>query len=301
MTQQDKKNKTLLYVIILILLLVNVSLFYMWQSGKKEKNQLTQDKTLLETGIKERDKTIAAAEALLEQYRQDSADMAANNVKMSDEMARKSSEIARLTYLLKKEKYASQDMIDALQGKLDNLNAELVALREENQRLRDNNDSLLSVNQNLYGENTKLALEGRKLKNLAARLSTADIKVEPIKKQFLTGKETTTVKASRVKGFKINFSIAENNVAEPGDREVFIKVTGPEGTTIMSEGQGGIVELSDGKSAKFSYKTKVVFENTVLETPEIKWEPNKKLTPGTYNIQLYTEGYLMGSASITLR
>ena len=301
MSQQDKKNKTLLYIIILILFIVNIGLFYMWQMGKKDRNVLSQEKTTLQNTVKEKDATIAAAEALLAQYREDSAAMAANNVQMSDEMARKSSEIARLTYLLKKEKYASQDMIDALNSKLEDLNSQLVALKEENARLRDNNDSLLSVNQGLYGENTKLSLEGKRLKNLAARLSTSEIKVEPIKKQFLTGKETTTIKASRVKGFKINFSVAENNIAEPGDRDVFIKVTGPEGITLTNEGQGGIVELADGKSAKYSYKTKIIFENNTLESPDITWEPNKKLTPGKYVIQLYTEGYLMGSAGINLR
>ncbi len=301
MSQQDKKNKTLLYIIILILFMVNIGLFYMWQNGKKDRNALSAEKTTLENTVKQKNSVIAAAESLLEEYRKDSIEMAQNNMAMSDAMARKSSEIARLTYLLKKEKYASQDMIDALKVKMDSLNSELIALKEENARLRDNNDSLLSVNQNLYGENTKLSLEGRRLKNLAARLTTSEIKVEPIKKQFLTGKETTTVKASRVKGFKINFSIAENKLAEPGDREVFIKVTGPEGITLANEGQGGIVELADGKSAKYSYKTSIVFENNTTESPDIKWEPSKKLSPGKYVIQLFTEGYLMGSAAINLR
>jgi hypothetical protein len=273
----------------------------MWQTGKKDRGVSIEEKTALQNTVKDRDATIAAAEALLEQYHQDSAEMAANNIKISDEMARKSSEIARLTYLLKKEKYASQDMIDALNGKLSDLNKQLLALKEENVRLRDNNDSLLSVNQGLYGENTKLSLEGTRLKNLAARLSASEIKVEPIKNQFLTGKETTTVKASRVKGFKINFSVAENKIAEPGDRDVFVKVTGPEGLTLNNEGQGGVVELADGKSAKYSYKTKIIFENNTLESPDIVWQPNKKLTPGKYVVQLFTEGYLMGSAGITLR
>lgn len=301
MTTQDKKNKTLLYIIILILFFVNIGLFYMWQTGKKDRVVLLEDKTALQNTVRDRNATIAAAEALLEQYQQDSAEMAANNIKMSDEMARKSSEIARLTYLLKKEKYASQDMIDALNGKLSDLNNQLLALKEENMRLRDNNDSLLSVNQDLYGENTKLSVEGTRLKNLAARLSASEIKVEPIRTQFLTGKETTTVKASRVKGFKINFSVAENNIAEPGDRDVYVKVTGPEGLTLNNEGQGGVVALADGKSAKYSYKTNIIFENNTLESPDIVWEPNKKLTPGKYVVQLFTEGYLMGSAGITLR
>jgi hypothetical protein len=301
MNHQNKQNKSILYVIILLLLLINVGLFYLWQNGKKNQNVMTATNQQLEILVKEKNETIAAAELLLEKYRQDSIDMTKNQFKVSDELARKSSEIARLTYLLKKTQYASQDAIQLLQNKMSELNAELVALRDENQRLKQNNDSLLSVNQNLYGENTKLSLEGKKLKNLAARLTTADIKVETIKKQFLTGKETTTVKAGRVKGFKISYAIAENNIAEPGEREVFIKVTGPEGTTLMNEGQGGLVELADGKSAKYSYKSKIVFENATINSPEIRWEPSKKLTPGNYNIQLFTEGYLMGSASITLR
>ena len=47
MSQQDKKNKTLLYIIILILFIVNIGLFYMWQMGKKDRNVLSQEKTSL--------------------------------------------------------------------------------------------------------------------------------------------------------------------------------------------------------------------------------------------------------------
>ena len=65
--------------------------------------------------------------------------------------------------------------------------------------------------------------------------------------------------------------------------------------------KGGVVDLAEGKSTKFSYATEVVFENETKEVAGMVWSPSKKLTPGKYTVQLFTEGYLMGSSALTLR
>jgi len=301
MSPANRQNRTLLYLLIIILLIFNLGLFYLWQKGKEERELANKQNTELEAELQRKANAIAAAESLLAQYQQDSATMAENNQQMSDELAKKKSEIARLTYLLKKEKYANKQTVSELEDKLSDLTNKLAILEEENARLKEYSDSLQNENKTLYGENTQLALEGKKLKNLAARLTTSEIKVETVKKQFLTGKEATTVRASRVKAFKINFSIAENNIAEAGPRKVYIKVTGPQGTTMQNHGQGGVVDLAEGKSTKFSYSTEVLYENGNKEVAGMVWEPSKKLTAGKYTVQLYTEGYLMGSSALTLR
>lgn len=301
MTHSNRQNRALLYILIIILIIFNLGLFYLWQKGKEERELAHKQNTELEAENQRKANAIAAAEALLKQYQADSATMAENNQTMSDELAKKKSEIARLTYLLKKEKYSKQQTIADLEDKLGDLTQKLAILEEENEKLKAYNDSLQNENKTLYGENTQLALEGQKLKNLAARLTTSEIKVETVKKQFLTGKEATTVRANRVKAFKINFNIAENNIAEAGPRKVYVKVTGPEGTTMQNPGQGGVVDLAEGKSTKFSYATEVVFENETKEVAGMVWSPSKKLTPGKYTVQLFTEGYLMGSSALTLR
>jgi predicted RNase H-like nuclease (RuvC/YqgF family) len=301
MTTQERNNRSILYVLILVLLVFNLGLFYLWQSGKTEKEGLSADKAKLEGSLSEKEKALSAAEQLLEQFRADSAAMADNNLQMSDELNKRKSEIARLTFLLKKNDKNNQMLVDELNSKIAQLSKKLAALEQENSVLRTNNDSLRSVNQGLYSENNKLSAEGRKLKSLAARLSTSEIRVEALKKQLLTRKETNTLKARGVEALRISFNINENNVAEKGERVVFIKITGPEGVTLMNEGQGGVADLADGKSTKYSYKTAVVFENETKQIPATIWKPVKKLTPGKYTVEVFTEGYLMGSTAMDLK
>ena len=48
-------------------------------------------------------------------------------------------------------------------------------------------------------------------------------------------------------------------------------------------------------------KTTVVFEKDSKQVPATVWKPTNKLTKGKYSIELYTEGYLMGSSVIDLK
>ena len=301
MNPQDRNNKSILYVIILILLIFNLGLFYLWQTGKTQNNKLANSNKSLEASVSDKNKAIAAAEALLEQYKSDSMTMAKNNQQISSELAKSSGEIARLTFLLKKNDKNSQGIIAELNIQIKQLGEKLARLENENAELKTRNSELKSINMDLNSENNSLSAEKQKLKTLAARLTSSEIRVETLKKQFITRKETNTNRAKGVEALRISFSLVENKIAQKGEREIFIKITGPEGTTLMNEGQGGIADLMDGKSVKYSYKTTVVFENEAKQIPATIWKPTKKLTPGKYTVELYTEGYLMGSSAIDLK
>jgi hypothetical protein len=301
MNPQDRNNKSILYVIILILLIFNLGLFYLWQTGKTQNNKLANSNKSLEASVSDKNKAIAAAEALLEQYKSDSMTMAKNNQQISSELAKSSGEIARLTFLLKKNDKNSQGIIAELNVQIKQLGEKLARLENENAELKTRNTELKSINMDLNSENNSLSAEKQKLKTLAARLTSSEIRVETLKKQFITRKETNTNRAKGVEALRISFSLVENKIAQKGEREIFIKITGPEGTTLMNEGQGGIADLMDGKSVKYSYKTTVVFENEAKQIPATIWKPTKKLTTGKYTIELYTEGYLMGSSAIDLK
>lgn len=298
-TQQERNSKTILYAIIAILLIFNLGLFYLWQSGNSKNEALEKDKTVLNGSIKEKEALIAAADAMIAHYKADSTAMVSANKKISGELARKSSEIALLTMQLRKEKNNGK-LVEELKAKLAIMGDRLAQLERENVELKDANNKLTSQNQDLNNENTKLSLEGKRLKNLAARLKTSDLSVETLKKQWITGKEVATNKAKEVESIRISYKLDENNLAEAGERTVFVKVTGPEGVT-YSDGDGGIADLSEGKSTKFTYKTNVVFEKEAKAIAPTVWKPKSKLAKGKYSIELYTEGYLMGSAVITLK
>jgi uncharacterized protein YxeA len=52
----QSKNKSILYIIILILLVFNLGLFYLWQAGKGEKNAAVKVNEEMSATIEERNK-----------------------------------------------------------------------------------------------------------------------------------------------------------------------------------------------------------------------------------------------------
>jgi len=301
MEQKKNNNRSILYVIITILLVFNLGLFYLWQTGKNERKVLTDVNKEITLDNKAKDKAIAAAEDLIAQYREDSLKLAENNIQISEELAKKSNEVARLAFLLKKEKKNNSELVGELNNRIKDLMASLVELEEKNATLTVQNDSLRSQNQELFREKNDLALEGKKLKTLASRLTASEIKVDPLKKTLFTGSEKSTVKANRVKAIRISFSLNANKLAAKGTKDIYVKVTGPEGITLAKPGQGGILELLDGTSTKYSLITSVEYEAETKQVPAIIWQPTGKLTEGKYTVELFTEGYLLGSAALDLR
>ncbi len=298
--QQDRNNKSILYAIIAILLLFNIGLFYLWQSGNSKRDELTNANSALGATIKQKESMIASAEAMISQYKSDSITMSEANKSVSRELAAKNNEIARLTFELRKSGTNSKAIMAELQLKLADMAKRLAELERENVELKEKNETLNKENAELNTQNNVLSKEGKRLKSLASRIQSSEIRVETLKKQWITRKETNTNRAKDVEALRISFNLAENKIAEAGERAIFVKITGPEGIT-MNSGDGGIADLLDGKSTKYSYKTTIVFEKESKQVPATVWKPTNKLAKGKYTIELFTEGYLMGSSVIDLK
>lgn len=299
-TREEKNNKPLLYTLIAILLLVVIVMFFMLQNTKTELASVQDGKSKVEGALKERETALAQANMLLEQYHRDSIAMASQNRTMSDELILKKQEIAKLVAQLKSTKASNGAMINDLNKQLVVLNDRLAQLERENQDLKLANTRLTENNDQLNKEVNSLSTEKAKLKNIAARLQASAVKVETLKKKWLSGKETGTLRAKDVEAFRISFAINENHVADAGDKTIYVKVTGPEGTTLPGPGGESVFDF-DGKQSKYTYKVVTTFENETKAVEPSIWKPAETLKKGKYTIEIYAEGYKMGSAVLDLK
>lgn len=298
--QNESNNKPLLYTIIAILVVIIAVLLYMLNNVSVEKDNTEKAKTAVEETLKGKEEALVKAELLLEQYQKDSLALAGDNLILSEELVSRKKEIAKLVADLKSNKANSQAAVNYLNKQLADLLARLAQVESENEELITKNEVLTNQNDNLSKENSSLSADKAKLKSLAARLQASAVKIETLKKKWLTGKETGTLKASAVEAFRISFSINENNVAEAGDKTLYVKITGPEGVTLANSGQGGTFDI-DGKSSKYTYKISAVFENGTKPVQPTVWKPTEQLKPGKYTVEIYSEGYKMGSTVLDLK
>lgn len=299
--QKNRNSKALLYTIIGILIALNAGLFYMWQKGGNEK-EIVEKKLETTTGnLKDKTAALEEAEYLLEKFRRDSAALVDNNKELNSDLIKKKNEISALVAKLRASKNASDSEIAELKSKIQELTAQLDQLQKENEELKEVNTQLQQEKEAAISENKQLSAEKKKYKNIAQRLQAGSIKVEALKKRWITGKEATTTKAKDVEAFRTEFTLAENKVAEPGDKTIYVKVTGPEGVTLSNPGnESGTFEY-DGKESKYTYKFSVAYDQEIKSVPATKWRPARDLKKGKYTIELYCDGFKIGSEVLNLK
>jgi myosin heavy subunit len=299
--QKNRNSKALLYTIIGILIALNAGLFYMWQKGGNEKEIVEKKLETTAGNLKEKTAALEEAEYLLEKFRRDSAALVDNNKELNADLIKKKNEITVLVAKLRASKNASDTEIAELKSKIQELTAQLDQLQKENEELKEVNTQLQQEKEAAITENRQLSAEKKKYKNIAQRLQAGSIKVEALKKRWITGKEATTTKAKDVEAFRTGFSLAENKVAEPGDKTIYVKVTGPEGVTLSNPGsESGTFEY-EGKESKYTYKFSVAYDQESKSVPATKWRPARDLKKGKYTIELYCDGFKIGSEVLNLK
>lgn len=195
---------------------------------------------------------------------------------------------------------------------------QLRILRGIQQSYVDQLDSLYTVNhvleEKLDVANTNIKKERSKSQSLTEEKELLSKKVEVgsvIKAYNVTGtayhlkgtklREVETIKARRVDRMKICFTLAENLVAEPGKRMVYLRVARPDGA-IIRRGDGDEYSFqANGSKLQYTLKKEVDYKNKSVRMC-LDW--NKRgdaaAMKGTYNVSVYMGELKIGSSSFTL-
>ena len=111
------------------------------------------------------------------------------------------------------------------------------------------------------------------------------------------GKEKVTTTAKRVDKMRISFDLAENMIAESGEKEIYVCITAPDGTSIAVPGLGsGTFTTRDGNSKSYTKKINVEYTQAKKRTVSFDWEQNSNFKTGDYKIEVYNNGFKVGDA-----
>lgn len=296
MENQEQNNNSKLKAIILVLALLLVgSLAYMFKMSSDTKQVETQ----LSAETTEKEAALNDLAALKTTY--DAA--IAENTSMSEELIAERDKVVKLMEDLKKSKGDAASMAKykkqyfALEAKMNDLVRENDALKKMNQDLTTNLDSTKTVlveskeyNQVLVGQNEDLTKTVEK----ASKLSILNLKTSAYKVKS-SGKEVATDRASRVDLLKVNFTIAENAVAKSGDKEYYIQIIDSKNNVL---GDKKDIEF-DGNTLSYSFISTVKFENSTVNVSENL--PGKGFEKGTYFVNIFDKGNLVGKTSFSLK
>ena len=127
---------------------------------------------------------------------------------------------------------------------------------------------------------------------LAAQLDATNISVQPTNKRGKTAK-----KVKDIVKFKINFSIVKNITAETGERTLYIRITKPD-NDVLTKSPSNTFPY-ENRDLVYSIK-KYIEYNGEEQTVTVYWDVEEYLYAGTYRVDIFTDGTLIGSQSFNL-
>ena len=195
---------------------------------------------------------------------------------------------------------------------------QLRILRGIQQSYVDQLDSLYTVNHELEAKldvaTTQIEHEKSKAQTLSKEKEELSAKVEAgsvIKAYNVTGtafhlkgtkrREVETHKARRTDRIKICFTLAENLVADPGKKNVYIRVARPDGV-IIRKGDGDAYSFqANGSKLQYTMKKEIDYKNKAIDMC-VLWDKHgdNDAMKGTYNISVFMDNQKIGSSSFTL-
>ena len=174
-------------------------------------------------------------------------------------------------------------------------------LTRQNEELTAQNTDLT---QNLTAEQVRSAEKDRAIEqrdkkiNKAKILHASGIVVSGVRERKLFGKkEVVTDKASKVEEIKVKFSLDQNVVADAGDKDIFVKIIGPDGAPITGKMQTTKV---DGTETLYTEKKTVDYKNERLDDV-VYCKKQGSYTKGEYTVEIFAEGFRIGSSKFTLK
>ncbi len=280
----------LLGVVLLGTIIYTVSLY---QDKKKTETVLTQEKQLVVEDLNslksEYDKAILESNATNEEL----VSARDNIAKYIDSVKTMKADITSLA------RYRRQ--VGVLKAEREQLLAQVDSLTRSNSFIAMQRDSTYVelekqtvFNDSLVVQNTQLADVVEK----GSALNLSKFKIDAVKERT-SGKLVSTSRATRTDKFKICFTVADNVIAEAGDREFFVEVLDPQGNVL---GESYSKTNEGGASVTYSKGTNFYYENKSLDVCDYINKPSGDFQKGNYMVNVYDDGLkLLGTSKFTLK
>lgn len=294
MTTEKKNNtalKVLTGVLAVALLALGIYTIKFYNEEKENKEILQREKDVIEDELN--DLIIKYDEAIEE------------NEVMDQDLVDARSRIERLLDSVK-DNEANLVLISRYRREISNLEA-------EKDRLFRVVDSLSARNQEISTslDSTSIALQERtrvsdSLQNTNQDLSNKVDKASRLKITGLSGegvivrnsgKLVENDRTRRVDQIRTCFTITANDLAGPGERNMYVQVYNPENELVGDE----IVVEHEGGPMVYSAASRVYYENNELDVCILANTDEDKLIEGAYKVYVYAEDALIGTGSFNLR
>ena len=302
---KDKRSKRLLFAMILALLLLNVGLIYNLVNKKKE----------LETTQTELVDTTAELNELKEveeELRLNLESKIGQNAQLDSIIQIRNSELqakaTRIRTLLNSGKLSKAELdkakgeISGLRSEIEELKQEIETLSQENQYLKDENyviQKQVEAEKEKVAEMVEVNTELTKQVEVGSRIFLKSLEIFPMR-DAVFGDFKTTDKLSRLEKIDIEHTLANNDLADKGEKRLYFQVITPSKSTLHNNAAGSGTFNFDGGERLYTVKKVVNFQNK-NEKGSFSVPKTEGMTAGRYVVNVYSENHKMGTSEFTLK
>ena len=314
---QKKDRKGLLLAALAILALLNVVLIYfIYQEREKNKKQETviaaKTDELVSTRMK-LDSISVQLDAKIAEIQQlggkvDSLVALKAELEKDRNALKNASKTASFDANKYKQKIANYESVLAQKDQeITKLKEELGVATVQNQELTQKVGGLETEKVNLQKTHEEeVSTLSEKNKELAQKVTIASaLKAQNIAVNAITarGKEKDggSYRARRIDKLKIDFDLASNPISQNGSREVFIRVLDPEGAILSDMATGSGTFTVNGKEMVYTTKQDIEYNNDGTTASVIYSRGGQTLKKGEHTIEIYSEGFRIGTGTFKVR
>ncbi|MBR4468769.1 MAG: hypothetical protein IKS53_04970 [Bacteroidales bacterium] len=301
---KNGKNRTLLYALLAALALALVFVIILASKNSSIKGNLQQ------------------LEAEKEMQRQDFQAEVDSLMKVHNELKESygelSQELAEKDSIIQADAVEIKKLLDS-QWDYNRIKKKLASLQTISQKYVRQMDSLYTVNRELVAENERIREEFQAERRQNSSLTkqkeeltnkvnqAATMKISNYTAQAVRfkggGKETPTDRAERAERIRLDFTVAANDLIQPGTKLFYVRIADPR-RAIISKGTGDEYAFqSNGETLQFTEKVRVNYDGKETAVRAYYTKPDAyEMMPGTYFIDVYEQGgKLIGQTAIDLK
>ena len=291
MEEQQSVNKSIkgYKVIIIILAIILAALSYLYFQ------QVNQLKTEYQV---ERDTLNNRIENLMDDY----DNIIAINDTITQSLAVERGKADSLMLRLNRERNLNRQKVREYEKELGTLREVMRGFVKQIDSLNRLNTSLISENVEIRRQASEERLRADMAEEKADELGTkirrgAVIRARDINLLPVSSSDKVTTRASAAARLRVDFVLSANELSRPGERYVYVRITGPDGY-IMSVDAGNVFSF-EGDKITYSAARQVDYQNQDLSVS--LYYNGSGITSGKYKVDIYMDGYRIGSGEVILR
>ncbi len=303
-SKNSKKSPLVLITGLLVAALLGTWAYVLYDKNKSQE-QIAEKETAIVNTTSQRDQLQKELEDATMRYDMLKTEDATKDSMISAkdaEIISKQQEIKRLltkSGATEAEITQARRLIASLNGDIDVYKNRVEILEAQKMQLVKEKDEI-TVQRNVALRNYDSASTEIKKKNelidLGSTLTATNFSILGIDERS-KGKETVTSTAKKVDKLRITFDLAENMIAASGSKDIFVIITGPDGSTIAVPALGsGTFTTRDGNSKVYTKKINVNYTQANKKTVSFDWDQNSAFSKGDYKIEVYNNGFKVGDA-----